>query len=190
MSRDDFIYGFAMSTTHGCAVPMFHFNVCNLYIGYFSKSNTYIWLVYGLGEDQKNKHHNDTCSKEIGLRCQISQAMHSTTNNDNNREDLLLRNQQTCTCDDHNWIRGYGQSSQWNENWSTFIKVNNSKENGGKEKKQLESTCQSPIGTKKKILRATSHVRHFERHASTHAELSSDSGRSHCHLWSFESGPA
>jgi hypothetical protein len=63
------------------------------------------------GEDQraKSKHYNDTCSKAIGLHLQILiTTLHSTLNSKHNCEVLCiqLKNQQTCTSDNHNKIRG------------------------------------------------------------------------------------
>ena len=71
-----------------------------------------IWF----GEDQRVNIIKYTCVKEIGLRLQLWNN-YSTLNIEHNWEDLciMLRNQQTCTSDNHNYIMGGPnfQSSLW-----------------------------------------------------------------------------
>ena len=54
-----------------------------------------------------NKHHKDTCLKEIGLPSPNC-INYSTLNNEPNQEDRWIpsRNQQTCPFDNHNYIKG------------------------------------------------------------------------------------
>ena len=74
------------------------------------------WLVFLIGpldsigmwfnEDQRS-HHNDMCLKDIGLRLQILITYHTITNKQN-WQNLCIqtRNQQTCTSNTHNKIKG------------------------------------------------------------------------------------
>ena len=56
-----------------------------------------------LSEDQRAKHHKDTCLKDIRLHLQIFMT---TLNNEHSWEDLCiqLRSQQTCNYDNHSTI--------------------------------------------------------------------------------------